>query len=158
MRAVLQRVKSASVTVDGEVVGKIGRGLLLLVGISVTDQPADVAWLVKKVVNLKVFQDEDAKFWSKSVKDLDFEILSVSQFTLYAVTVKGTKPDFHLAAKSDTSKAMYLDFLAQLQAAHKPERIQDGVFGAMMDVESINDGPITLILDSKQTRNGDIGS
>ncbi|KAI8914726.1 hypothetical protein PhCBS80983_g00862 [Powellomyces hirtus] len=152
MRAVIQRVTSASVTVNSEIVGKIGRGLALLVGISVTDEQKDVDWLVKKIVGLRLFDDEAGKAWSKSVKDLDLEILSVSQFTLYALTNKGSKPDFHLAAKSDVSKDMYMSFLGQLKQAHKPHRVQDGVFGAMMSVEIVNDGPVTIVLDSTQTR------
>ncbi|KAJ3167463.1 D-tyrosyl-tRNA(Tyr) deacylase [Geranomyces variabilis] len=150
MKAVIQRVTAASVTVDGEVVGQIGRGLCLLVGIAVDDTPKDVDWLAKKVTTLRLFEDaETGKAWDKSVKDLDLGILSVSQFTLYAVTSKGAKPDFHLAAKSDMSKDMYMGFLEKLGTAHKPERIQDGRFGAMMNVNIQNDGPVTILLDSR---------
>ncbi|KAJ3151937.1 D-tyrosyl-tRNA(Tyr) deacylase [Geranomyces variabilis] len=150
MKAVIQRVTAASVTVDGELVGQIGRGLCLLVGITVDDTPKDVDWMVKKVTTLRLFEDaETGKSWDKSVKDLDLGILSVSQFTLYAVTSKGAKPDFHLAAKSDISKDVYMGFLEKLRTAHKPERIQDGRFGAMMNVDIQNDGPVTILLDSR---------
>ncbi|KAI8823036.1 CRE-PQN-68 protein [Fimicolochytrium jonesii] len=150
MRAVIQRVTSASVTVGTEVVGKIAKGLCVLVGITNDDDEKDVDWMVKKITTLRLFDDEAGKSWAKSVKDLDLEVLSVSQFTLYALANKGSKPDFHLAAKADISKDMYHGFLEKLGKAHKPDKIQDGRFGAMMDVHINNDGPVTIILDSKQ--------
>ncbi|KNC98362.1 D-tyrosyl-tRNA(Tyr) deacylase [Spizellomyces punctatus DAOM BR117] len=159
MRAILQRVSSASVTVNGEIVGKIGKGICVLIGISGDDEGKDVNWMVKKLTSVRVFEDGNGKPWTKSVKDLDLEILSVSQFTLYALSNKGSKPDFHLAMKSDQSKDMYTTFLEKLKAAYKPERVQDGVFGAMMQVNILNDGPVTLILDSRDgKKNGPNGT
>jgi len=149
MRIVLQRVKKASVTVNGEVVSSIGRGICLLVGIQQEDVSNDIDFLIKKVLSLRVFPDETGKMWTKSVKDLNLEILSVSQFTLYA-TLKGNKPDFHLAMKAEQSKQFYSQFLQDLKKSYQEDKIKDGVFGAMMDVEIINEGPVTLELDSRK--------
>ncbi|KAJ1976111.1 D-tyrosyl-tRNA(Tyr) deacylase [Dimargaris cristalligena] len=150
MRAVIQRVTRASVMVDGSIVGSIGKGLCLLVGITNGDEPKDIEYLVRKILNLRLFDDEDGKMWKKGVQDLDLEILSVSQFTLYAKTEKGLKPDFHLAMKSSLSKDFYERFLQKLKDDYRADRIQDGQFGAMMDVAIHNDGPVTIILDSRQ--------
>ncbi|KAJ3035970.1 D-tyrosyl-tRNA(Tyr) deacylase [Rhizophlyctis rosea] len=158
MRAVLQRVSSASVTVNGEVVGRIGKGICVLVGITyltscakVDDQEKDIDYMVKKLLNIRVFEDDAGKFWSKSVKDLSLEVLCVSQFTLYGNSYKGNKPDFHLAMKSDQSRDMYSTFLEKMKSSYDATRIQDGVFGAMMKVDIVNEGPVTLILDSRKT-------
>ncbi|KAJ1962021.1 D-tyrosyl-tRNA(Tyr) deacylase [Dispira parvispora] len=124
MRAVLQRVTKASVTVDSEVVGAIEKGICILVGITVNDEAKDIDYIVRKVLNLRIFDDESGKMWKKSVKDLDLEILSVSQFTLHAKTEKGSKPDFHLAMSSQTSKVFYETFLEKLRSAYKPDKIQ----------------------------------
>ncbi|KAI9208257.1 putative D-tyrosyl-tRNA deacylase [Polychytrium aggregatum] len=149
MRVVLQRVSSASVQVDGQVVSEIGRGICALVGITVDDQEADLDYCARKLSNIRVFEDQDGAFWKKSVMDLDLEILCVSQFTLYANTFKGSKPDFHLAMKSTESRDMYELFLNKLRASYNPERIKDGVFGAMMQVSIVNEGPVTLTIDSR---------
>ncbi|KAI9104766.1 D-tyrosyl-tRNA deacylase [Phlyctochytrium arcticum] len=154
MRAVLQRVSTASVAVNNSIISQINKGLCLLIGITTDDTEKDVDWMVNKITTLRVFEDENGRSWSKSVKDLDLEILSVSQFTLYALTSKGTKPDFHLAMKSDESKPLYTQFVAKLGQAHKPERVKDGEFGAMMQVQIVNEGPITLTLDSRTPRSG----
>ncbi|KXN72342.1 D-tyrosyl-tRNA deacylase-like protein [Conidiobolus coronatus NRRL 28638] len=150
MRVVIQKVKRASVTVDSNIVGKINRGLCVLVGITHDDTEKDIDYMVKKILNTRVFEDSEGKHWTKSVKDLDLEVLSVSQFTLYVNCQKGNKPDFHAAMKSDNSRDFYEKFLNKLKQEYKPEKIQDGQFGAMMDVEIINDGPVTFPLDSRK--------
>ncbi|KAF9974462.1 D-tyrosyl-tRNA(Tyr) deacylase [Actinomortierella ambigua] len=162
MRAVLQRVVQASVDVNGQQISKIGRGLCVLIGLSVSDTSADLDYMVKKLLSVKVFdshmvpdgQTADLstpnKPWAKSVVDIDGEILCVSQFTLYGHVQKGSKPDFHMSMKSDTSRDMYHDFLERLQKAYKADKIKNGEFGAMMLVNIANDGPVTLELDSRK--------
>ena len=148
MKAVLQRVVSGSVTVGGEVVSSIGRGIVALIGIHRDDTRADLEYIVRKLVSLRMWEDEGGRRWAKSAKDLDLEILCVSQFTLYHV-MKGNKPDFHLAMAGEKSKLFYEDFLSEMKKAHSSEeKIKDGVFGAMMEVNIVNDGPVTLELDS----------
>ena len=148
MKAVLQRVVSGSVTVGGEVVSSIGRGIVALIGIHRDDTRADLEYIVRKLVSLRMWEDEGGRRWAKSAKDLDYEILCVSQFTLYHV-MKGNKPDFHLAMAGEKSKLFYEDFLSEMKKAHSSEeKIKDGVFGAMMEVNIVNDGPVTLELDS----------
>ncbi|GAA6041007.1 hypothetical protein JCM8097_000537 [Rhodosporidiobolus ruineniae] len=151
MKAVLQRVKSASVTVDGQVVSSIGRGVLCLIGIGTNDTDHESQWLASKILNLKLFPEDTAGEvwgWKNSVMDASYEVLCVSQFTLQANVRKGSKPDFHGAMGSETSKAFYDTFLADMRSKYKPERILDGQFGAMMDIALVNDGPATIILDS----------
>ncbi|KAJ3048835.1 D-tyrosyl-tRNA(Tyr) deacylase [Rhizophlyctis rosea] len=116
------------------------------------DQEKDIDYMVKKLLSIRVFEDDAGKFWAKSVKDLSLDVLCVSQFTLYANSYKGNKPDFHLAMKSDQSKTMYGSFLTKMRKAYSPEKIQDGVFGAMMKVDIANEGPVTLILDSRKPK------
>ncbi|GAB6022355.1 D-tyrosyl-tRNA(Tyr) deacylase [Chamberlinius hualienensis] len=147
MKAVIQRVLSASVSVDNEVISSIGRGICVLIGISRHDSVKDVEYIIRKLINLRIFEDENGKRWSKSVKDLKYEILSVSQFTLHAV-LKGNKPDFHLSMAPDLSETFYKDFLEKLKMAYKPELVKDGKFGAFMQVNITNDGPVTIELDS----------
>ena len=147
MKAVLQRVVSGSVTVGGEVVSSIGRGIVALIGIHRDDTRADMDYIVRKLVSLRMWEDEAGRRWAKSAKDLDYEILCVSQFTLYHV-MKGNKPDFHLAMAGEKSKLFYEEFLSEMKKAHSEEKIKDGVFGAMMEVNIVNDGPVTLELDS----------
>nr|WP_255654880.1 D-aminoacyl-tRNA deacylase [Cohnella sp. REN36] len=142
----MQRVSEARVRVKDETVGEIGRGLLLLVGIGQEDGEADVAWMADKVAGLRIFEDEEGKM-NLSVKEVDGEILSVSQFTLYGDCRKGRRPNFMAAAKPDTANALYERFNTLLREAGF--RVGTGVFGAMMDVSLVNDGPVTLILDSK---------
>ncbi|KAI9032106.1 D-tyrosyl-tRNA deacylase 1 [Hyaloraphidium curvatum] len=157
MRAVLQRVTRASVTVGGEIVGQVGRGLCVLVGIHANDTHKDVEYVVNKILNLRLWPNpDDGKPWARSVVDIEGGVLCVSQFTLYSVTTKGAKPDFHLAMKSAESEAMYSDFLAKMRASYVPERIQNGRFGAMMDVSINNDGPVTIIIESPQQARGDV--
>ncbi|XP_015748171.1 PREDICTED: D-tyrosyl-tRNA(Tyr) deacylase 1-like [Acropora digitifera] len=146
MRAIIQRVTTASVSVDGEVISSIGKGLCVLLGISKNDTPKEIDYMVKKILNLRVFDDGESR-WKKSVVDRNFEILCVSQFTLQAV-LKGTKPDFHLAMGGDQSESFYQDFLQNLRSAYKEDAIKDGKFGAYMQVHIQNDGPVTISLET----------
>lgn len=147
MRAVLQRVTSASVTVEGEVVGSIERGLLVLVGKEEADTAEDIEWLAAKIVALRLFGD-DAGPWAKNVIEIGGDVLIVSQFTLHASTKKGTKPSWHRAAKPDIAIPLYESLTAKLtELLGKPP--QTGRFGAMMQVALVNDGPVTLIIDTK---------
>ena len=147
MRIVLQRVSSASVTVESRVIGSIGAGLMLLVGIEAADTAADGEWLAGKISKLRLFPDEAGQM-NRSIIDIAGEILLVSQFTLHASTAKGTRPSFNAAAKPEIALPLYELFIKQLQVAiNRP--IATGQFGAMMDVAITNSGPVTLILDSK---------
>lgn len=154
MKAVIQRVLKASVTVSDEIVGSIQHGLCVLVGISRDDTEKDMEYIARKILSIRLFENaEDTASsgkWNKSVVDRDFEVLCVSQFTLQS-TLKGNKPDFHLAMSSEQSKEFYLKFLDLLKKSYKPEKIQDGRFGAYMKVDIQNDGPVTILLDSKKT-------
>ena len=144
MRVLLQRVKEASVTVEEEVVGKIGTGYLLLVGVTHEDTEEEVNWLADKVAGLRVFEDEFEKM-NLSIQDVDGQILSVSQFTLYGDTMKGRRPAFTKAAKPDVAEALYETFNARLRSHGLT--VETGRFGAMMDVALVNDGPVTLMLE-----------
>src|SRR6478736_2788653 len=147
MRVVIQRVSSASVTIDGEVTARIGAGLLLLVGIEAADDARDGEWLASKIVRLRIFADENGQM-NRSVADIGGEILLVSQFTLHASTAKGTRPSFNAAAKPEQAKPLYELFIKQLERA-LGRSIQTGRFGAMMEIALLNNGPVTLIQDSK---------
>ncbi|MEH7306501.1 D-aminoacyl-tRNA deacylase [Neobacillus drentensis] len=146
MRVVVQRSKSASVTVAGEVTGQITKGLVLLVGVTHDDKVEDAAYLADKIVNLRIFDDEDGKM-NLSLLDVGGEILSVSQFTLYGDCRKGRRPNFMDAARPEQAVELYEVFNNLLR--EKGICVETGRFGAMMDVELINDGPVTLILESK---------
>lgn len=147
MRAVIQRVSSASVTVDSECVGEIGTGLLVLLGIEDADTHDDLEWLATKLLNLRVFASEQGP-WSQSITEIGGGILLISQFTLHASTRKGTKPSWHRAAKPQQAEALYEAMAAALgQRLGRP--VAKGRFGAMMQVELVNEGPVTLIIDSK---------
>lgn len=150
MRAVVQRVASASVTVDSETVSSIGRGLMVLVGIGTDDNASDVETLSNKILSLRVFSDAAGSMWKQCVKDIEGEVLCVSQFTLLANTSKGNKPDFHRAMASEASRQLYSTFLQQMGHLYSPEKIQDGRFGAMMNVTLTNEGPVTFTLDSRK--------
>ncbi|KAF9058817.1 D-Tyr tRNAtyr deacylase-like domain-containing protein [Rhodocollybia butyracea] len=152
MRAIIQRVTSASVTVDNDVISSISRGLMVLVGIGTDDTSSDASALINKILNLRVFNDpvDPQKMWKASVKDIDGEILCVSQFTLLANTTKGNKPDFHRAMSAESSRDMYAAFLEKLRQAYKEDKVQDGKFGAMMNVSLTNEGPVTFTLDSRK--------
>ncbi|HKI47217.1 MAG TPA: D-aminoacyl-tRNA deacylase [Balneolales bacterium] len=145
MRIVLQRVSRASVTVENKITGKIDDGLLLLVGIHPDDTEETINWMGLKILRLRVFEDGEKKM-NLSVSDVKGGILVISQFTLYADTRKGTRPGFSEAAGPEFAKMMYEKFLTWLQV-HSDLRIQTGVFGAMMNVDLVNKGPVTIILD-----------
>jgi len=146
MRVVLQRSKEASVTVDGEVKGAIRSGAVLLVGITHEDTEEDARYVADKVVNLRIFEDEEGKM-NHSLLDVEGEILSISQFTLYGDCRKGRRPNFMGAAKPDHAESVYDYFNKVLK--EKGIKVETGVFGAMMDVNLTNDGPVTLIIEGK---------
>ena len=148
MRAVVQRVSRASVTVDGQVTGEIGEGVLVLLGVSVNDKQADADYLVDKVVNLRIFEDADGKM-NNSLLDTGGGMLVVSQFTLYGDTRHGRRPSYIHAARPDEANRLYEYFVSQ--ARRQLENVATGIFQAMMDVELVNDGPVTIILDSEKT-------
>ena len=147
MRAVIQRVSKASVTVDGNITGEIKGGLLVLLGIEDVDTDEDIGWLSGKMVNLRIFNDENGVM-NKSVADVNGEVLLVSQFTLHASTKKGNRPSYIRASKPDFAVPMYEKMIQQLETDLGKE-IQTGVFGADMKVELLNDGPVTIIIDTK---------
>ncbi len=147
MRAVIQRVTSASVTIDGQVVGSIERGLLVLLGVASADTPEDAVWLARKIAALRIFPDAEDKM-NLPIRDTAGRALVVSQFTLIASTRKGNRPSFNDSAKSDLAIPLYEDFVRQLEAAiGRP--VATGRFGAMMQVALVNDGPVTLMIDSR---------
>ena len=146
MRIVLQRVSHASVTVEEKVIGKIQRGFLLLVGVTHDDAMEDMEYLVRKIVQMRIFEDEEGKL-NRSIQDIGGEILSVSQFTLYADTKKGNRPSFSKAAPGDVALEMFEQFNGLLRDTGIP--VETGQFGADMKVELLNDGPVTILLDSK---------
>ena len=145
MRVVLQRVARASVTVGGSVVGRIDGGLLLLVGFARRDRAEALEWMANKVLGLRVFNDAQGRM-NLSLRDVSGDVLVVSQFTLYGDTRKGRRPSFIRAAGPDLAVPLYDDFVALLREK-APGRVETGVFGAMMDVELVNDGPVTLVLE-----------
>jgi D-tyrosyl-tRNA(Tyr) deacylase len=147
MRAVVQRVSRASVTVEGEVTGAIDRGLLVLVGIAGDDTDADIAWLAGKIAGQKLFDDQSGRM-NLSVTEAGGGVLVVSQFTLLASTRKGTKPSWHRAAPPEVAVPLYEEFVRAMETAiGRP--VPTGKFGAMMEVSLVNDGPLTLVLDSR---------
>lgn len=147
MRAVLTRVNSASVTIDGKVVGKIGKGFLILLGVGPGDTPEHSRYLAQKALGLRVFEDENGKM-NLGLSEVNGQVLVVSQFTLYGNCRKGRRPSFIEAAPPQLGNDLYEQFLADCEALGFPP--QHGQFGADMQVESINDGPVTLILDTQQ--------
>ncbi|KAK9585804.1 D-tyrosyl-tRNA(Tyr) deacylase [Aspergillus fumigatus] len=142
MKAVIQRVKSASVTVDEKLVSSIGRGLLVLAGVGKEDTEKDADTLIQRVLKAKLWPAEEGGQWKRNVQDIEGEVLCVSQFTLYGQLKKGSKPDFHDAADAETARKLYEYFFRRLGEAYKPDRVKNGVFQAMMDVELKNDGPV----------------
>ena len=146
MRVVVQRVKHASVTINGTVNGKINNGFLVLLGIQSTDSKQDVDYLVKKVTNLRIFSDENDKM-NLSLKDVNGELLIVSQFTLYANCKEGNRPSFVEAAKPDIAVPLYEYFVSECKKIIPI--VETGIFGADMKVDLLNDGPVTIIMDSK---------
>uniref|UniRef100_A0A8C1D4W1 D-aminoacyl-tRNA deacylase 1 n=1 Tax=Cyprinus carpio carpio TaxID=630221 RepID=A0A8C1D4W1_CYPCA len=166
MKAIIQRVTKSSVTVGEEQISSIGRGLCVLLGISVEDTQKDVDYIsdisfikpglqdsssnkvkVRKILNLRLFEDENGRAWSRSVMDRELEVLCVSQFTLQCI-LKGNKPDFHSAMPAELAQPFYNNMLEQLREAYKAELIKDGQFGAKMQVLIQNDGPVTIQLES----------
>jgi D-tyrosyl-tRNA(Tyr) deacylase len=147
MRVVIQRVTEASVRVDGTITGLINNGLLILQGIEDEDTSEDIVWLSNKICNLRIFNDENGVM-NKSVLDIDGEILLVSQFTLFASTKKGNRPSYIKASKPDIAIPLYEAMIIQLQK-DLGKQIQTGIFGADMKVSLLNDGPVTIIIDSK---------
>jgi D-tyrosyl-tRNA(Tyr) deacylase len=147
MKIVLQRVSSASVTIENKVVADIQKGLLILVGIEDTDGQEDIDWLVGKITKIRVFDDEN-HVMNLSVQDIDGDIIVVSQFTLHASTKKGNRPSYIKAAKPDIAIPLYENFVKKLDF-ELGKKIQTGVFGADMKVSLLNDGPVTIIIDSK---------
>ena len=147
MRIVIQRVSEASVEIEHKIVAQINQGLLVLVGIEEEDTLEDSNWLVSKIVNLRIFPDEN-EVMNLSVKDIDGEIIVVSQFTLHALTKKGNRPSYIKAAKPDIAIPMYEKFVQQLEF-ELGKKIQTGQFGADMKVALVNDGPVTISIDSK---------
>jgi D-tyrosyl-tRNA(Tyr) deacylase len=146
MRAVIQRVKNASVEVEGGVVGEIGRGLLVFLGIGKGDTVQDIEWMVEKVINLRIFEKENGKF-DHSLLDVDGELLVVSQFTLYGDCSKGRRPSFTDAMEANEAKKLFDLFVEKAKV--RIGKVESGLFQSFMDVSLINEGPVTLIIDSK---------
>ncbi len=148
MRVIVQRVEEASVTVDGKVTGQIGSGMLVLAGFEEADQAADLEWMAQKLVKLRIFADEQGVM-NRSVIDAGGAILAVSQFTLYASTKKGNRPSWGRAARGDVSQPLFEQFVQKLSIALGMP-VSTGVFGADMQVSLVNDGPVTIAMDSKE--------
>ncbi|MEZ5054957.1 MAG: D-aminoacyl-tRNA deacylase [Chitinophagales bacterium] len=147
MRAIIQRVTQAAVKIDGKTYGEINNGLLVLLGIEENDTTTDVEWLSKKIVQMRIFSDEHGKM-NLSVQDIKGEILVISQFTLFASTKKGNRPSFIRSAKPDIAIPLYERFIGETEK-NIGRKIQTGIFGADMKVTLLNDGPVTIYLDSK---------
>nr|WP_314838364.1 D-aminoacyl-tRNA deacylase [uncultured Flavobacterium sp.] len=147
MKVVIQRVSQASVTIDNQIVANIQKGLLVLVGIEDADMREDSSWLSSKIVNLRIFGDEN-DVMNLSIKDIKGDIIVVSQFTLHALTKKGNRPSYIKASKPEIAVPLYEQFVAQIEQ-DLGKKIQTGVFGADMKVQFLNDGPVTIVMDSK---------
>ena len=147
MKAVIQRVSQASVTIENKIVSQINQGLLILIGIEDSDNQEDINWLTTKIANLRIFADEN-EVMNLSVKDINGEIIVVSQFTLHASTKKGNRPSYLKAAKPETAIPLYENFVSQMET-ETGKNVQTGKFGADMKVALINDGPVTIIMDTK---------
>lgn len=151
MRAVIQRVKNASCTVDNQITGQIQKGLMILLGVEEADTTEDLKWLGQKFINLRIFEDEQG-LMNKSIQDVDGNILLISQFTLFAQTKKGNRPSFIRAAKPDKAKPMYEE-MALLLSQLLQKEVQLGIFGADMKIDLLNDGPVTIVMDTKDKDN-----
>ena len=147
MKAVIQRVSQSSVTIDAKIVAEIQKGLLVLVGIEDSDSQEDISWLTSKIANLRIFADEN-EVMNLSLKDIDGEMIVVSQFTLHAATKKGNRPSYIKASKPEIAIPLYESFVKQMEI-ELGKKIQTGEFGADMKVSLINDGPVTIIIDTK---------
>ena len=148
MRIVVQRVKSASVTVEGKIVSSIGPGAMALVGLHQYDTKEDLEYCCKRLLACKLWENDSGAGWRHGVKQRGLEVLCVSQFTLYGTLSKKHQPDYKLAMKSIPAQEMYSDFLEMLKSNYETDKIKDGVFGAMMDVALVNDGPVTIVIES----------
>jgi D-tyrosyl-tRNA(Tyr) deacylase len=153
MRALIQRVKNASVSVTGDVHGSIGKGMLIFLGVSVNDNEQDAKYLAEKCANLRIFEDSQEKM-NLSMLDVNAGALVISQFTLYADTRRGNRPSFTDAAPPDKAEMLYDIFVKHLRSIVGDIKVKTGVFRAMMDVGLINDGPVTIMLESKTKNNG----
>lgn len=151
MRAVIQRVTRASCTVEKQKSGSIEQGFVILIGIEQEDEHADVEWLCQKIVKLRIFSDQEG-LMNKSIQDIQGNILLISQFTLFAATKKGNRPSFVRAARPEKAKPLYLSMAARLSSLLNKE-VQMGVFGADMKIDLVNDGPVTLMMDTKDKDN-----
>ena len=147
MRVVLQRVSEASVTIDQKIKGKIGLGILILLGIEEEDSNQDIEWLIQKITQLRIFSDENGKM-NLSIQEKKGEFLVISQFTLHASTKKGNRPSYIKAARPETAIPLYERFIMELKAV-SALKVEEGIFGADMKVSLINDGPVTILIDSK---------
>ena len=147
MRIIIQRTKRSSVSVNGKITGEIGKGMMILLGIEEADDNTDIEWLVHKIIGLRIFDDEKGVM-NLSVSDINGNILLVSQFTLHASTKQGNRPSYIRAARPEKAIVLYEEFIRQLSYA-LGKNIQTGIFGAMMEVDILNDGPVTIIIDSK---------
>ncbi|KNG51686.1 d-tyrosyl-trna deacylase [Stemphylium lycopersici] len=161
MRTVLQRVKSASVTVDGQLISSIGRGLLVLAAVSKDDTEKDLEAMAAKILKAKLWDDETKDppgRWKHAITDIQGEVLCVSQFTLLASMKKGNKPSFHQSANGDNARTLYQAFFNKVGALYETEKVKDGLFAAMMDVALVNDGPVTIQIDTNPTEADDSNS
>ena len=147
MKAVIQRVSQSSVTINNEIVAQIQQGLLVLVGIEDTDNQEDINWLTSKIANLRIFEDE-SEIMNLSLKDIDGEMIVVSQFTLHALTKKGNRPGYIKASKPEIAIPLYESFVQQMEK-ELGKKVQTGQFGADMKVSLVNEGPVTIIIDTK---------
>ena len=147
MRAIIQRVRRASVSVDDIIQGEIGHGMLVLLGIRGSDTTTDLQWLAEKIVNLRIFEDQQGKM-NKSLADIDGEMLIISQFTLYGDCRKGRRPGFSSAAAPEIAEPLYQQFIKEVK--NRQVKVATGIFQASMEVELVNDGPVTLLLDSEK--------
>ncbi|TGO27106.1 hypothetical protein BPAE_0047g00220 [Botrytis paeoniae] len=149
MKAILQRVLSASVTVDKQLISSIGKGILVFAAVAPGDTEKDAESLAAKVLKMRLWDDENGGRWKHNVQDIQGEVLCVSQFTLLASTRKGSKPDFHGAMGGDQARELYQHFVTKVQQGYASERVKDGVFQAMMEVALVNDGPVTLEMSTR---------
>lgn len=149
MRAVIQRVTNSKVEVDGKTIGEINQGLLVFLGVGHEDGQLDVKYLAEKIVNLRIFEDDESKM-NLSLRDIGGEILVVSQFTLQGDIRKGRRPNFGEAARPDQAKPLYLDFIEKCKLYEEIKKVASGEFGADMQIDLTNDGPVTILLDSKK--------
>jgi D-aminoacyl-tRNA deacylase len=150
MRAVIQRVREASVEVEGKTVGKIGRGLLILLGIHRDDDAVDIPWMIDKIINLRIFERKDGRF-DESLLDINGALLIVSQFTLYGDCSKGRRPSFSEAMEATQAGVLFESFIAR--AKEKVSLVETGIFQTSMSVSLVNEGPVTVIIDTKKERN-----